>query len=56
MILLSSGQSAGIVNEAGEEEGCAWLSPIREERKKDLVFKPSRQDLYRELEGSATYS
>jgi hypothetical protein len=36
-ILLSSGQSAGLVNEAGEEEGCAWLSPIREERKKDLI-------------------
>jgi len=35
--LLSSGQSAGLVSESGEEEGCAWLSPIREERKKDLV-------------------
>jgi hypothetical protein len=36
--LLSSGQSAGIINDAGEEEGCAWLSPVREEKKKDLVF------------------
>ncbi len=36
-VVLASGQSAGIVSEAGEEEGCAWLSPIREERKKDLV-------------------
>jgi len=37
-ILLSSGQSAGIINDAGEEEGCAWLSPVREAKKKDLVF------------------
>jgi len=36
-ILLSSGQSAGLINSAGEEAGCAWLSPIREEKKKDLV-------------------
>jgi hypothetical protein len=34
---LSSGQSAGLLNEAGEEEGCAWLSPVREPKKKDLV-------------------
>ncbi|MEI7432949.1 MAG: hypothetical protein WCJ93_01720 [Methanomicrobiales archaeon] len=37
-ILLSSGQSAGVINEAGDEEGCAWLSPVREAKKKDLVF------------------
>jgi hypothetical protein len=36
--LLSSGQSAGIINDAGEEEGCAWLSPVRETKKIDLVF------------------
>jgi hypothetical protein len=36
--LLSSGQSAGIINDAGEEEGCAWLSPVREAKKKDLVI------------------
>jgi hypothetical protein len=36
--LLSSGQSAGIINDTGEEEGCAWLSPVRETKKKDLVF------------------
>ena len=37
-IQLSSGQSAGIINDAGDEEGCAWLSPVREAKKKDLVF------------------
>jgi hypothetical protein len=36
-VLLSSGQSAGLVNNSGEEEGCAWLSPVREAKKKDLV-------------------
>jgi hypothetical protein len=36
--LLSAGQSAGLFNNNGEEEGCAWLSPIREAKKKDLVF------------------
>ena len=35
--LLSSGQSAGLVLHTGEEEGCAWLSPVRESKKKDLV-------------------
>lgn len=37
-LLLLSGQSAGLVNENGEEEGCAWLSPLREPKKKDLVL------------------
>lgn len=37
-ILLSSDQSAGIINDAGEEEGCAWLSPVREPKKKDIIF------------------
>ena len=36
-VLLSTGQSAGLVNDSGEEEGCAWLSPVRETKKKDLV-------------------
>jgi hypothetical protein len=35
--LLSSGQSAGLVTQTGEEEGCAWLSPVRETKKIDLV-------------------
>lgn len=34
---LSTGQSTGLVNDAGEEEGCAWLSPVRESKKKELV-------------------
>jgi hypothetical protein len=37
-VLLSSEQSAGIINDAGEEEGCAWLSPVREAKKKDIIF------------------
>ena len=36
-ILLTSGQSAGLVTGTGEEEGCVWLSPVREAKKKDLV-------------------
>jgi hypothetical protein len=36
-LLLSSGQSAGLVTDTGEEEGCAWLSPVREDKKKDFV-------------------
>jgi hypothetical protein len=36
-VQLSSGQSAGLMNDAGEEEGNAWLSPLREEKKQDLV-------------------
>ncbi len=36
--LLSSDQSAGIINDTGEEEGCAWLSPVREAKKKDIIF------------------
>jgi hypothetical protein len=34
---LAEGRSAGLVNGSGEEEGCAWLSPVRETEKKDLV-------------------
>jgi len=36
-LLLSSGQSAGLVTGTGEEDGCAWLSPVREDKKKDFV-------------------
>lgn len=36
-VLLSTGQSAGLVNDSGEEVGCAWLSPVWEMKKKDLV-------------------
>jgi hypothetical protein len=37
IMILVSDQPAGIINSTGDEEGCAWLSPLREARKLDFV-------------------
>ena len=53
--LLSSGQSAVLVNGVGEEEGCAWLSPIRDAKKKDFVSNLHGRIYVVSLEGGATH-
>jgi hypothetical protein len=36
-LLLHGDKSVSIIDSAGEVWGCAWLSPIREGKKKDIV-------------------